>query len=93
MFYELTIGVVSVAFSFLTYFSFQDFFRRTFYRNNGIKYDERHDLNGKELLYVSLVRDCPQLHFLLKMCVFILSRPNNLCANIVYLLCKSFREK
>lgn len=65
MFYELTIGIVSVAFSFLTFFSFHDFFHRIFYRNNRIKYDERHDLNGKELLYVSVVRMDSYASFLL----------------------------
>lgn len=56
MLYELTIAIVSVAISFLSYFSFHDFFRRIFYRNNEIKYDKRHDLDGKELLYVTVVR-------------------------------------
>lgn len=56
MLYELTIAIVSVAFSFLVYFSFHNFFHNIFYRNNEIKLDERHDLNGKELIFVSVVR-------------------------------------
>lgn len=63
MFYELTIAIVSVAFSFLLYFSFYQFFQTIFYRSDEIKFDERHDLNGKELLYVSLVRMAPFIQF------------------------------
>lgn len=62
MFYELTIAIVSVAFSFLLYFSFHDFLQTIFYRSDKIKIDERNDLNGKELLYVSVVRRSEFMH-------------------------------
>lgn len=56
MLYELTIAIVSVAFSFLLYFSFRKFFQTIFYQCDEIKFDERHDLIGKELIFVSVVR-------------------------------------
>lgn len=56
MLYELIIAIVSVAFSFLLYFSFQNFFHTIFYRSDKIQFVERRDLIGKELLYVSVVR-------------------------------------
>lgn len=67
MFYELMIAIVSSAFSFLLYFSFHNFFRTIFYRRDKIRFDERHDLIDKELLFVSVVRMA--IHLYLNRCI------------------------
>lgn len=59
MFYELSIVFSSVAISFVLYFSFFKYFqnnRQTHELDDEITFDERHDLDGKELLLVSVVR-------------------------------------
>lgn len=53
MFYELTIAFSSVIISFILYFGFSKWFERNV---DEIEYDERRDLNGKELLLVNVVR-------------------------------------
>lgn len=60
MFYELTIAFLSIAISFVIYFSFIKHFqieRHTQESDGEIAFDPRYDLNGKELLFVSVVRD------------------------------------
>lgn len=57
MLYELSIAFSAVAISFVLYFSFLKLFqndRRN--EDDEITFDERRDLDGKELLYVSVVR-------------------------------------
>lgn len=59
MFYEMSIVFSSVAISFVLYFSFFKYFqntRQTHESDDEITFDERHDLDGKELLLVSVVR-------------------------------------
>lgn len=65
MFYELTIAFLSVAISFVIYFSFIKHFhieRHTQESDDEIVNDPRYDLNGKELLFVSVVRDINLLY-------------------------------
>lgn len=60
MLYEVTIAFSSVAISFVLYFSFFKLFhteRHADESDGEPAFDERIDLNGKELLYVSVVRD------------------------------------
>lgn len=59
MFYELSIALSSVIVSFACYFLFKKYFANN--DQNGefddeVKFDERHDLDGKELLLVTVVR-------------------------------------
>lgn len=60
MFYELTIALTSITISFVIYFGFYKFVQNDRQLNESsddeIVFDERADLDGKELLYVSLVR-------------------------------------
>lgn len=60
MIYELAIAFFSVSISFIIYFSFFKFFQNNRRSNassdDEIVFDERHDLDGKELLFVSVVR-------------------------------------
>lgn len=60
MLYEIAIGLISVAVSFVLYFSFFKYFqfdRQSNESNDEIIFDKRTDLIDKELLYVSVVRD------------------------------------
>lgn len=59
MLYELSIAFSSVIVSFVLYFLFLNFFEsnnRNDEIDNDVIFDERHDLDGKELLLVSVVR-------------------------------------
>lgn len=59
MLYEITIAFMSVAISFIIYFSFFKYLptkRHTNESDDEIALEERHDLNDKELLFVSVVR-------------------------------------
>lgn len=63
MLYELCIACCSVASAFLLYFKFNWLFASKDQQNDNdnydddVAFDERHDLDGKELLFVSLVRE------------------------------------
>lgn len=60
MYYELTIVLTSISISFLIYFSLIKYFnldRRIHELEDEIVFDPRHDLNGKELIFVSVVRN------------------------------------
>lgn len=60
MLYELSIAFSSVIVSFVLYFIFLNFSesknRNDEIDDNDVIFDERHDLDGKELLLVSVVR-------------------------------------
>lgn len=59
MLYELSIAFSSVIVSFVLYFLFLNYFEsnnRNDEIDNDVIFDERHDLDGKELLLVSVVR-------------------------------------
>lgn len=61
MLYEFCIAFSSVIISFVLYFGFSNFFRHNADRgeiedDEQIQYDERRDLDGKELLLVNVVR-------------------------------------
>lgn len=61
MFYELSIAFSSVIVSFACYFLFTKYFGNNvqngeFDDDGEVKFDERHDLDGKELLLVTVVR-------------------------------------
>lgn len=52
MLYELLIVFGTLAFTFIAYFSFYNFFAS----RDEVIFDERKDLDGKELLMVNVVR-------------------------------------
>lgn len=68
MFYELSIAFSSVAIAFVLYFSFFKYFqtnRQVHESDDEVTFDERHDLDGKELLLVSAVRTIQSLFLFL----------------------------
>lgn len=60
MIYELTIAFTSIVISFVIYFGFFKFFQNHRHPNDGsddeVVFDERADLDGKELVLVNVVR-------------------------------------
>lgn len=79
MLYELTIAFSSIIVSFALYFAFFNLFHRRdeMGDNEPVQVDERRDLDGKELLLVTVVRNydavlvCPFIVPLSSVCVFV----------------------